>query len=81
MATTTATSARNDHMAEYCEDETCMRLPCVMYKRGYQEGERRGYQRGYADGYTAGYADGFGAGMAAGYQAGFAAGVASAGNG
>jgi hypothetical protein len=66
----TATRGNNDHLAEYCKDETCPRLPCRMWKAGYDEG----YRKGYDDGYAAGY----GAGFAAGFAAGFSDGVASA---
>jgi len=80
-ASRTAPGGTSQHLAEQCGDESCPRLPCRMFKAGYEKGWREGYAKGYADGYTAGYADGFGAGMAAGYQAGFAAGMAAAGGG
>ena len=67
------TSARNDHLAEYCEDETCRRLPCEMFKAGYRKGYDRGYAQGFQDGEAAGYAQG--------YNAGFAAGLAAAAKG
>ena len=60
----------NDHLAEHCRDADCPRLPCRMWKAGYEEG----YRRGYDDGYAAGY----GAGFSAGFRAGFSEGVASA---
>jgi hypothetical protein len=59
------------HLAEQCTDESCLRLPCRMYRDGY----RRGYDRGYAKGFR----DGEAAGFSAGYSAGFTAGLAAAG--
>ncbi|HTX85619.1 MAG TPA: hypothetical protein VME44_25825 [Streptosporangiaceae bacterium] len=50
------------HLAEFCKDELCPRLPCRMFKSGYE----KGYQDGYAVGYAAGYSAGFGAGFSSG---------------
>lgn len=58
-------SGTAQHMAETCEDESCRRLPCVMFKAGYRKGYDRGYSQGWMDGEAAGYSAGFAAGMAA----------------
>ena len=52
----------SQHLAEHCRDEWCQRLPCRMWKDGYE--------RGYEDGQSAGYASGYAAGYSAGYSAG-----------
>jgi hypothetical protein len=54
----------NDHYAELCRDDLCPRLPCRMFKDGYQYGYHKGYEEGYVAGYGAGYAAGFSAGQA-----------------
>lgn len=69
----TAVRGNNDHMAEQCHDDVCPRLPCRMFKAGYEKGWDDGFEEGYRLGYAAGYS----AGYAAGYSAGFAAGAAS----
>jgi hypothetical protein len=51
----------HDHLAERCRDDWCQRLPCRLYKDGYE--------RGYEDGQGAGYASGYAAGYSAGYSA------------
>ena len=33
------------HLAERCRDDYCQRLPCRMYKAGYEAG----YQQGWID--------------------------------
>lgn len=33
------------HLAEYCKDDYCPRLPCRMFKAGYE--------KGFADGWAA----------------------------
>ncbi len=75
-ATRTAPGGTAQHMAEQCKDETCPRLPCRMFKAGYEEGYRKGWDEGYA----AGYGAGFSAGYSAGFSAGFSAGSASTGS-
>jgi hypothetical protein len=62
----TVPGGTSQHLAEFCKDETCPRLPCRMWKVGYEKGYERGYQDGYAAGYAAGYSAGFGAGFSAG---------------
>jgi len=62
--------ATGDHLAEQCEDESCPRLPCRMFKDGYRKGYDRGYADGYRDGYSAGFAAGYAAGLAAAAKSG-----------
>ena len=75
FSTRTAPGGTSQHLAEQCDDESCPRLPCRMWKAGY----RKGYDRGHTEGYAEGYRDGYGAGFAAGWSAGFSAGMAAAG--
>lgn len=44
----TATGS-NDHLAEHCRDELCHRLPCRLYKAGYERGFEDGRIRGRAE--------------------------------
>jgi hypothetical protein len=39
----------NDHLAEFCRDDLCHRLPCRMYKAGYERGFEDGRIRGQAE--------------------------------
>jgi hypothetical protein len=42
-------SGSNPHLAEDCDDDLCPRLPCRMWKGGYEQGYWRGYEQGQAD--------------------------------
>jgi hypothetical protein len=57
------------HLAERCRDDDCPRLPCRMWKDGYQ--------RGAEDAAATAYASGFAAGAAQGYAQGYSDGAAS----
>jgi hypothetical protein len=48
----------HDHLAERCRDDDCPRLPCRLYKAGYECGLEEGHGAGYAAGYGAGYSAG-----------------------
>lgn len=50
--------AHDDHHYAACDDETCTRFPCRVYK----EGDRNGYHRGKAEAQAAEYAAGYAAG-------------------
>jgi hypothetical protein len=70
IASRTAPGGTSQHLAEACQDESCMRLPCRMYKAGYRDGWDKGYQQGWIEGEAAGFAAGYGAGFAAGMATG-----------
>ncbi len=61
----TAQPGTAQHLAEYCTDDTCPRLPCRMYRDGYRRGYDRGYAQGFRDGEAAGFSAGYSAGLAA----------------
>ena len=42
-------AARPVHLYETCQDEECMRIPCMAYR----EGRREGYDEGFPDGIAA----------------------------
>ncbi len=66
----TAPPGTAQHLAERCQDDSCPRLPCRMFKLGYESAHGKGYEDGYADGYGAGYSAGYGAGFSAGVALG-----------
>lgn len=55
-------TAQPQHMAETCRDDSCRRLPCVLYKRGYRDGYERGLEAGFRAGFAAGVASATGNG-------------------
>jgi hypothetical protein len=52
----------SQHLAEHCRDDWCPRLPCRMWKAGYERGYEDArlagdYASGYSEGYKAAAAD------------------------
>lgn len=70
FTSSTAPGGTSQHLAEFCKDETCPRLPCRMWKAGYAKGYDEGYRTGWMDGEAAGFSAGFAAGIAAAAQSG-----------
>lgn len=64
LATPVTGTPSGQHLAERCRDDWCNRLPCRMFKAGYERGfeggKGAGYASGYSDGYSAGYSAGAG---------------------
>ena len=52
-----------------CNDDSCPRFPCRVYREGFVDGYHKGWDDGYQEGYAKGYADG--------YNIGFGDGLAS----
>jgi flagellar biosynthesis/type III secretory pathway protein FliH len=53
---------REEHRYQTCDDESCDRFICRVYREGYAAGHgagsAAGYAAGRADGYAEGYSDG-----------------------
>jgi hypothetical protein len=61
-------STASEHRYQLCEDESCERFPCRVYKDGWRDGHAAGFAAGYADGHAGGYSEGYGDGCAAGAE-------------
>jgi hypothetical protein len=62
MGLTASTQA--GHRYQACDDETCDRFICRVYREGFGAGHAAGSASGYAEGRADGYADGYGDGHA-----------------
>jgi hypothetical protein len=54
----TAQPGTAQHLAERCTDDGCQRLPCRMFKAGYDTGFEDGAAAAYGMAYAAGFAAG-----------------------
>ena len=41
-----------------CNDDSCPRFPCRVYREGFVDGYYKGWEDGYTEGYAKGYIDG-----------------------
>ena len=62
-----------EHRYQLCQDGSCQRFACRVYRDGFREG--------YGAGHGAGRAEGEAIGYATGHADGYAAGAASCGDG
>ena len=67
------TGDRTQHRYQACQDESCQRYACRVYREGYEAGHGAGQAAGEAKGHAAGYSEG--------YNGGYSAGAASASKG